>query len=260
MNADILARKLAGMAHVVVEPSRGFSFQLMGKSLRKNPYAGAIGVFLPGHGEVSRHFGLGPAHQQRERSSELVEVIVNMVSKRVAVRGWEWQGLQEFQGRALRAKIINRASDDLDAYIDQFDREVHAKDERIRNLEQLPEIAQAGKLESRIVAAELLPSELIGKIGPQLYEGEFSDRLRRILEISLSDANSQIDDRTREMAKRLVENTVLCRLLAAGHRALSDVKPILQLPQGRPNCSLPCNRAFAISSKRRRAVPSTDNR
>src|SRR5690606_6863648 len=42
-----LAEWLAGMAHVVVEPSRHFSFALARHVARRNPYGGAIGVFWP---------------------------------------------------------------------------------------------------------------------------------------------------------------------------------------------------------------------
>lgn len=44
---DRLAKKLCGMAHVIVEPSREFSFSIRSSVNSRNVYAGAVGIYWP---------------------------------------------------------------------------------------------------------------------------------------------------------------------------------------------------------------------
>lgn len=204
VDLEVLSRKLAGMAHIVVEPTRSFSFQLMGKSFRKNPYAGAVGVFVPNFGEVSRHFVLGPSHQKLERSTEIVETVITLVSKRAATKGFEWQGLQEAQGKHLRAQLSLNSSDEIEKYVSQFDSEILAKDEQIKNLTQLLELSKNSKDVVTPSTHGLLPEWMTEKIGPQLYEGEFSDRLRHVIELSSS--IGELDPRTQTLVKLFLDH------------------------------------------------------
>ncbi|KWW14956.1 hypothetical protein AS889_13150 [Pseudomonas putida] len=50
---DRFARKICGMAHVVIEPSRDFSFKLRPLVNSRNVYAGAVGIYWPNGAEVT---------------------------------------------------------------------------------------------------------------------------------------------------------------------------------------------------------------
>lgn len=47
INPEALAKELYGMAHVVVEPSRYFSFDLQYQTHGRNAYNGAVGIYFP---------------------------------------------------------------------------------------------------------------------------------------------------------------------------------------------------------------------
>ncbi|MCX7902425.1 MAG: hypothetical protein N2483_09125 [Burkholderiaceae bacterium] len=53
---DRLAYELGGVAHVVVEPSRSFSFRLRDLCEGKNAYGGTVALIQPGRGIVRRFF------------------------------------------------------------------------------------------------------------------------------------------------------------------------------------------------------------
>src|SRR5690606_21637042 len=51
-----LAKRLCGLAHVVIEPDRKFSFEVRDLVDGENPYGGAIGVFWPQGGGAPLRF------------------------------------------------------------------------------------------------------------------------------------------------------------------------------------------------------------
>src|SRR5690606_18506527 len=51
-----LAYDLGGIAHVVVEPDRAFSFDLRDETLARNAYGGTVGLSAPGQGIVRRYY------------------------------------------------------------------------------------------------------------------------------------------------------------------------------------------------------------
>jgi len=208
LDADVLARKLAGLAHVVVEPSRKFSFRLMENSFRRNPYGGAVGIFIRGRGEVIRLYAKSGTGKQHTKIAEVISAVVDLNSKQSARSGLEWQTLQELQGRRLRKQVSENLSEELSDYIDEFDREISAKDEKIKNLQQLLELANAIGNDFAGESPDIISLGLAEKLGSQLYDGEFSDRLRYFMLDSLSlNRGADLDHRTIELVSRIVENT-----------------------------------------------------
>jgi hypothetical protein len=59
VNASQLSQWLAGMAHVIIEPSRAFSFSLRTKVDDLNAYGGAIGIYWPDGIDRSLYLPLG---------------------------------------------------------------------------------------------------------------------------------------------------------------------------------------------------------
>jgi hypothetical protein len=48
IDIDDTARRLSGLAHVLIEPNRYFSLQLARRVGAANPYGGAVGLYWPG--------------------------------------------------------------------------------------------------------------------------------------------------------------------------------------------------------------------
>ena len=202
-----LSETLSGLAHVIVEPSRSFSFSLMEMSSRKNPYGGAIGIIVSGNGEIRRFQDSASNSPIRRFVTGIEAFVVDLVSKRGAQKGWEWQALQEQQARLLRQKLVEQNSDELSEYIDQFDAELKAKDEEISNLNERLALIEAKECSSAYLSSGLLPDDFIRQLGKELFEGEFSDRLRSFLKEMYELQIDGVDTRTNELVSRILEKS-----------------------------------------------------
>lgn len=200
------AKELAGVCHVVVEPSRSFSFDLMEKTGRRNPYGGAVALISPSGRHIFRALKRSDDQHGATLLQHCIHSANSYVSSRAALKGWEWQDLQVAQSRRLREIATTQRSDDLEAYIDTFDNELKAKQERIEKLEAQLEIAEANRSTETLITEDLFPFELKKRIGPELYDGEFTDRLRSFIESALKEPTTPRNRRTDEFISRLIEN------------------------------------------------------
>tara|TARA_R110001583_G_scaffold195496_1_gene374319 strand:+ start:42413 stop:43864 length:1452 start_codon:yes stop_codon:yes gene_type:complete len=207
LDPNRLAKKIAGLGHIVVEPDRGFSFELMNASNRENPYAGAIGIFAPSGKQLSRLFRKADDRSGYKLETLCIFSVNSFMSGLAAKRGWEWQQIQEEQSRLLRGQISSESTDSFDEYIDYVDAELQAKDEQIENLKTLLEIAKASSSTETIDSSDLLPIALAKVIGRELYDGEFSDRLRFIIKKMAALQNLDVDERTSGFAQEFVKST-----------------------------------------------------
>ncbi len=204
LDADQIAKELAGICHVFVEPSRAFSFDLMEATKRRNPYGGAIALFSPDGREHFRLFKRSDDNSGRALSKECITRVNAIVSSRAARYAWEWQDLQEAQSRKLREAATTSTSVALDDYIEAFDAELSAKQEKIENLEARLALETARADGEALSTEDLFPTELKNRIGPELYDGEFTDRLRSFLLLALENPSSPRNRRTDDFIRRLL--------------------------------------------------------
>lgn len=133
--SDDLLRKFAksvgGVCHVVVEPSRAFSFMLRDRSRGRNVYGGTVGLSVPGRGIVGRFF-LGWQTPDVRALSERLRSVVISARSRMKNLGWEWADLQEYYLKEERRKEQNRLSESEKYQL--YDDELKNKDEIISNL------------------------------------------------------------------------------------------------------------------------------
>lgn len=155
-----LARWLGGMAHVVVEPSRHFSFALARNTEWRNAYGGAVGIYWPSADAGQVRYLPYELDDSRAMQSE----IVNRVRRALTHVGTEsrctFQHLQEFAARAQVEHLRAEGSTALDDYVELFDSEIKAKEERlITTQEELARVKgelyryeQAGTLDHGMIA------------------------------------------------------------------------------------------------------------
>ncbi|MBN2906880.1 MAG: hypothetical protein JXJ18_09255 [Rhodobacteraceae bacterium] len=202
LDADRLAKILSGVAHVIVEPSRAFSFQLMEACKRKNPYGGTTGFCVPGYGVVRRFFLTPSLHDPRQLTAEIVSFVSAFSANRAPVLSLEWQEVQELFLRAIRE---GKDEQTLELVEELFKDELAAKDETIANLRQQLEDAQSVAISSLSAGDGLLPADFVARLGQELYPGEFSDRLR--LALSRFKDLMGLDDRTAALISRIYEES-----------------------------------------------------
>ena len=110
IDAEKLAFKLAGMAHVFVEPNIYFSRDVQIKTNGKNPYRGNVGIFFP---DGARKFFI-PSDE--ESASDNIRKIVNSV-KNILNFGFVPDDLSysEIKAKMLKEKIQNSSLGENDS-------------------------------------------------------------------------------------------------------------------------------------------------
>lgn len=136
IDPEELAQWLSGLAHVMVEPSRSFSIALAGKVNRANAYGGAIGVYWPRGVAAHDRFlkrEYGSQHEMQQAVADEVESALRQIQP---ASGCTWSRLQELVSQARIAELREEGSDELEAYMEEFDKQVEAKDDKIDALER----------------------------------------------------------------------------------------------------------------------------
>lgn len=191
-----LAFDLGGVAHVVVEPGREFSFRLRDLCRGRNTYAGAIALLLPDGTVVRRLFPGGDK-----------AVVPTLTGAALALRGqmpacgWDWPDLQEQIIRAQRQRDRKRLSpeDEKKLYLDEID----TLNEKIAQLTS--DLAQTRKSQTEmdVRSDKAQGADLAGLLGPEVYDGEIVDRLRYAAGTMLQQADTLgVDARSLEIFRR----------------------------------------------------------
>lgn len=175
-----LALDLAGVAHVVVEPSREFSFDLRDRVAGRNVYGGTIGLATAGEGVVQR-FYLGAVLPDEQALVQKVQAgAIALRSRMPSLGGWDWLDLQdEILRRHSEADRHRLSSGEIEKL---WQEELALKEARIAELQA--ELEEARKLPPPELAGDaVLPwrQDLL----PEIYRGEMSDRIRAALAFCL---------------------------------------------------------------------------
>ena len=221
-----LAFDIGGIAHVAVEPSRAFSFRLRDLTAGANVYGGALGIALPSRGIVRRYY-LGFRLPEVEDLLAIVREVSIGIRSQMPAEGWDWTELQEQALRRQRERDRNRLS--MEETEKLYQEEIANLLDRIQQLEG--QIASRPPEEAVDAEDNLLPSLLVKKLGPEIYPGEFSDRLRfaarecgsRAEQIGLDRRSKLVLD---TIATRLPSSPALSELLEDLKRATKDPKRV----------------------------------
>jgi hypothetical protein len=198
-----LAFDLGGIAHVVLEPSRAFSFRLRDFTAGTNAYGGTLAIALPVRGTVRRLF-LGVRFPSvDELLAGVREASVGFRSQMPA-EGWDWTELQEQALRWQRQRDRNRLSA-KDAE-ELFQAEIDNLQDRIGQLEA--QLAARALDESTEVEDGSFASALVKAIGPEIYPGEISDRLR----LAAKDCAARADQIGLDRRSKVVFDAVVAHL------------------------------------------------
>ncbi|RDD65539.1 hypothetical protein DU478_13920 [Thalassococcus profundi] len=196
-----LAYDLGGVAHVVVEPDRAFSFHLRDKTDGRNAYGGTVGLSVPGQGIVRQYYLGWQIADGKELAAAIVAAAVTLRSQMPAF-GWDWTELQE---QALRVQREREKDSLTEAEWNQLHQEqVDNLQDKVRELEQQLDATPAVSIGTD--EAEFSTANLVHRIGPEVYRGEISDRLRFAAKTTLSPADQiGLDPRSKAILQRVVD-------------------------------------------------------
>lgn len=199
-SVERLAYDLGGVTHVVIEPSREFSFRLRDRCGARNVYGGTIGLFQPNRGIVRRYyFGW-----KIETLNDLVQTLRSeaiRLRSLMPARGWDWAELQERVLQSARRRDRNRLSaEEIEKLYQEEIANLKEENENLRT--RLAEQARDAPTSEQGMSG----AELGEMFGPEIYPGEVMDRVRRAVSLCLSDAERHgMDDRTKVVLRRVLE-------------------------------------------------------
>lgn len=222
-----LAYDLGGVAHVVVEPSKRFSFRLKEASEGRNAYNGTIAIAIPSRGFIRRFY----LRNEHDRVFELIENIrlgATELRSFMPSEGWDWTELQEYALRAQRNASRGAISqEEADQLLDEFTRQLKdLQDENRRLTSQLNALAVNDIADAE---RDISIGLDISRVVKEIYPGELLDRVRLAAQTALSVADVQgTDARTvavwRNIMERIPRSQGVDDLLRDLTRATKDAK------------------------------------
>lgn len=136
LDADWLARGLAGMAHVVVEPNRAFSRRLQFEVESQNVYGGSLGLYWPDSTGRRYSYFLRPGTDPGSLGREIRRDVQNALTHRRPLSSCTWTGLQELIAKRRVESLKRKGSTAVEEYVQAFDEEMAAKNTRIAEAER----------------------------------------------------------------------------------------------------------------------------
>lgn len=219
VDPSLLAIKLSGQAHVLVEPCKEFAKSLKDKTSGRNTYFGFLGIYFPG---VAFPITISPYSYISERGIDKIKLTESI---RITVQQatlnhystneytWEKLLLEINKKKFLEQKgIAEDSSRELEKYINSFDQENKKLDEEVKRL-RLELDMQSRQLETYKRRYEETGSIMLRTdYSEQFYPNEYYDFIVNILEL----ANKKIsdDNRGKEIITMLLSNntsTNTCR-------------------------------------------------
>ncbi len=190
-DASALARHLSGLAHVVVEPSRQFSFDLREATAGRNTYGGAVGVYWPrGTGLHARYLPSSFRYDELERV--IIEDIRLITCESQPIPGTTWSAVDKAESDARLRSLRAERSTDIDEWVEAFesDRQSLVSDlERANN--------EIDKLRGRLRSRERAGSAGGALLGLGNEADLFPGEVLEIVIAAMAHARSRAGDDTR---------------------------------------------------------------
>lgn len=190
-----LARWLSGMAHILVEPSRMFSFQLARNVDGANAYGGAASIYWPKG--VARQTRYLP--QRYSSGSQMQMDIASRIRKALTqiqpTSECTWPYLREILSRVRIEELRDEDSTEVEEWIEAFSEEAAAKDQQLSDLR-----SELSRLRAELWRYEQGSARdgdgllLVGE-EQEFYSGEAADAVLHVLR---SGRSSLFDDGRRQ--------------------------------------------------------------
>ncbi len=223
VNPSKLAQYVCGMAHVVVEPSREFSYHLKLLTSSRNAFGGTVSIYWPESDARKSYFIDETMPNPRAIQLEIAKDIRLALANRRLRSTCTWAHLKETISRKRFELLKSQGSTALQEYINAFDAEQAAKDGKLIDAEQ--EISRLHAEIKRLTSAN--HSSAAGLISPGKEQDIYAYEIRDIAIAALQEALRT----TRENSRR---QHVLTDLLAAnrpsrhGEKLETEIKSLLK--------------------------------
>lgn len=218
-----LSHKLAGMAHLVIEPSRSFSWRLRDQVKSENVYGGAVGIYWPDSGGRRSQFRRADFQSVVEMESAIEEEVRAALVNRRPLERCTYSFVDSAISRSEIEHYKQQGDKGFDDYAAYFDIELQAKEESLQGAER--EIA---RLKAEIREYERIQSRQGGFLfsagnEEDLYAGE-------ILDVVLGAVQAEVSRTKEGTRKRHVVDAILASNQVGGvaSRSREKIKSVLR--------------------------------
>ncbi|WP_319471134.1 hypothetical protein [uncultured Pseudodesulfovibrio sp.] len=202
INSKGLAKRLSGMAHILVEPDADFSFDLKEKVRDINAYNGAVGIYWPG--TMNRLFFVqrGKSPNTRKIENDVCQKVKDSLLTHRGIQECSWPFLLEIKSKLKMRELRETGSTKLDKYMELFDAELDAKKEELalaqKEIERLSRQVYSNTMTTPIPGTPIL----IRGSEEDKYKGECIDLLLDILNREVR--NCEVGTRRRDIIEDLI--------------------------------------------------------
>lgn len=226
VDPDELAKFVSGMAHVVVEPSRAFSYKMKGLTASKNVFGGTVGVYWPKTHARNSYFIDENTPNARSLQLELAKDIRIALSNRRQVTQCTWTNLKEAVARNRFEQLKLKGSTELQDYIKAFDTDIAAQQDRITEAEE-----EIGRLTAEIrrlsIVTQSSADGLLRRGDEQdLFEHEITD----IIIEALAEASRSVREGSRR--EHVLQDLIAANTHSGARQGLEqEIKAVLKTYQ-----------------------------
>jgi hypothetical protein len=216
-----LAHDLAGLAHVVVEPNRPFSYRLKIEVSSQNVYGGDVGIYWP-DGSARRSLFSDRFFEDRKSLKKSIgdEIRKSLLNRRPLYR-CTWAAAQEAYSKRAIEYLQATGSIAVDKYIEAFDTEAKAKAIQLSDAER--EIARLNAEIKRYEAQSASGSGGILQYGDErdFFDGELVEIVLSTLALTVNQLQS--DGRRRHVIQSLIEKNSVGASLDARREKIKEL-------------------------------------
>lgn len=214
-----LAFDLGGVAHIFVEPSRKFSFELRDLASGRNAYGGTVGIYLPGIGHTKSLY-LGGIFGNASELATAVRSAALQIRSQTKPKAWDWSELQEQALRAYRNQ--EKAKLNNDEITTLYEEEISSLREQITDLK-----SRIASLQDTVLLNndenEILNVAFTNRLGPEIYPSEFTDKIRyAAIVLGKNGENLGIDKRTLAILDRISKTLPISKNLDSFIKDIED--------------------------------------
>lgn len=188
VDPEELARYVGGLAHVVVEPSRSFSYEVKRLTKSRNVYGGTVGVYWPNSERRKSYFAEEGERAPRALAVDIAKDVRMALSNRRHSSNCTWAHLKEAVAKNTYEQLKLAGSNEVEKFISAFDDEIAAKEQVIKEREHENDRLKAEL--RRLRSLEQNSEAGLVKRGHELdlYESEVRD----IILSALKDASDRV--------------------------------------------------------------------
>ncbi|MFG6412469.1 hypothetical protein ACG02S_01005 [Roseateles sp. DC23W] len=206
VDPDELARYVGGLAHVVVEPSRSFSYGVKRLTKSRNVFGGTVGVYWPNSDRRNSYFSDDGDSDRASRALaiDIAKDIRVALSNRRQSSDCTWAHLKEAVAKNTYEQLKLAGSTEVDKFISAFDDESKAKELVITERGQEIDRLKADLRRLRSIEQSSEAGLLKHGSEADLYDGEVRDIVLAALKDAL-DRVAQPGSRRDHVLRDLLE-------------------------------------------------------